>query len=85
MLGSSIAIKVLFALLLLLILRLPISLILGLIPFYYSWVAFRFRFSYQYFNGSMGILLLTPLVKIAMDLGMDSGRILGFWQGLHRE
>jgi hypothetical protein len=24
-------------------------------------------------------------VKMAMDLGMDSGRISGFWQGLHRD
>lgn len=85
MLSSSITIKVLFALLLLLILRLPLFLILSLIPVYYSWIAFRFRFSYQYFNGSLGIFLLTPLVKMVMDLGMDSGRIVGFWQGLHRK
>ncbi len=84
MLGSSITIKALFALVLLLILRLPVFLIFMLIPFYYSWIAFRFRFSYQHFNGSWGILLLTPIVKIVMDLGMDSGRISGFWQGLHR-
>ncbi len=85
MLRSSITIKALFALFLLLILRLPLFLILSLIPVYYSVIAFRFRFSYQYFNGSLGILLLTPIVKIVMDLGMDSGRILGLWQGLHRK
>jgi len=85
MLRSSITIKALFALFLLLILRLPLFLILSLIPVYYSWIAFRFRFSYQHFNGSLGIFLLTPLVKIVMDLGMDSGRILGLWQGLHRK
>ncbi len=85
MLRSSITIKALFALFLLLVLRLPLFLILILIPFYYSWIVFRFRFSYQYFNKSLGILLLTPLVKMAMDLGMDSGRIPGFWQGLHRK
>ncbi len=85
MLRSSITIKALFALFLLLVFRLPLFLILSLIPVYYSVIAFRFRFSYQYFDKSLGILLLTPLVKMAMDLGMDSGRILGFWQGLHRE
>jgi hypothetical protein len=85
MLCSSITIKALIALFLLLILRLPLFLILSLIPVYYSVIAFRYRFSYQYFNKSLGILLLTPLVKMAMDLGMDSGRILGFWQELHRK
>ncbi len=85
MLRSSITIKALFALFLLLIFRLPLFLILSLIPVYYSVIAFRFRFFYQYFNKNLGILLLTPLVKIAMDSGMDSGRILGFWQGLHRK
>jgi hypothetical protein len=56
MLRSSITIKALFALFLLLILRLPLFLIFILIPVYYSWIAFRFRFSYQYFDGSCSLL-----------------------------
>ena len=47
-----------------------------LLVIYYFVIAFRYRFQWQKLH-NIKTLLLTPVVKLVMDLGTDWGRIIG--------
>jgi len=52
-----------------------------LLPAYYLLILRRFAFQYRYLK-RMDSLLMTPIVKIVMDLGMETGRLLQLGRNL---
>ncbi len=57
--------------------------LIGLLPpallGYYLALVWRYRFSYRYL-GRWDVLWVTPLVKVVMDLGLDSGKLHQSWR-----
>jgi len=50
---------------------------------YYGWTAWRYRYGGRYYRDP-AVVAVTPLVKVAMDLGADLGRLQRLLRGLLR-
>ena len=50
-----------------------------LLALYYLALVWRYRYSYRYL-GRWDVVWVTPLVKVVMDLGLDSGKLHQGWR-----